>query len=78
MARDILQNEKFDLVVQVIEPNFKKRSLIFTLELMELALPLFIVVNNKNNTWQQADRFLQNLDRKFGKENKIQHCQMLI
>jgi len=66
VAREILQKEKFDLVVQIIEPDFKKRSLSFTLELMELGLPLFVVINNKNNSWKKADLFLENLEKELG------------
>ena len=66
VTRKVLQKEKFDFVVQVIEPNFKKRSLGFTLELMELNLPLFIVINNKDNSWKKTDFFLQNLKKKLG------------
>ena len=65
VAREILQKEKFDLVIQVIEPAFKKRSLTFTLELMELNLPLFLVINNKNDSWQQADCFLGQVKQKL-------------
>jgi len=65
VARKILQEEKFDLVVQIIEPAFKKRSLAFTLELMELGLPLFIVINNKNNTQKQTDHLLNDLEKEL-------------
>ncbi|MBD3245212.1 MAG: ferrous iron transport protein B [Candidatus Moranbacteria bacterium] len=65
VTREILKEEKFDLVVQIIEPNFKKRSLALTLELMELGLPLFIVFNNKNNSYARADYFLNKVKEVF-------------
>ncbi|MEA2006876.1 MAG: ferrous iron transport protein B [Patescibacteria group bacterium] len=66
VTREILQKNEFDLVVQVIESKFKKRSLAFTLELMEMELPLMIVVNNKDNVWHKADFFLQNIKKHLG------------
>lgn len=61
VARKLLQEEKFDLVVQVINPRFKRRAMAFTLELMEMGLPLFIVINNKDEVWTQASCFLSNM-----------------
>lgn len=65
VTHDILLNEKFDLVIQVIDPKAKKRSLDLTLELLELGLPVFIVVNNINNRWQRADDLLQILKKEL-------------
>lgn len=62
----ILQTGKFDLVVQLIEPAAQKRSLTLTLELMELGVPLFLVLNNKQGIWQQANCLLKKVEQKLG------------
>ena len=65
VTRKLLLEGNFDLVVQVIEPKYKKRAMAFTLELMEMGVPLFIVINNKNDIWKQTDCFLENLKKEL-------------
>jgi len=65
VTRKILQEGDFDIAINLIDPNFKKRSLSFTLELMELEIPLFVVINNKNNDLRQSECFLRDLEKKL-------------
>lgn len=71
VTKDFLLNEQYDLIVQIIDPQAKKRSLAFTLELMELDIPIFIVVNNIQNNCQKADFFLQTLKEKLEIEGMV-------
>lgn len=65
VTRDFLLKEETDLIVQIIDPKEKKRSLSFTLELMELGIPIFIVVNNIKDRCKKAEFFLKAIKEKL-------------
>jgi ferrous iron transport protein B len=53
-VRELLFSEQIDVLIQCIDANRLKQSLLFTLDLMELNIPLVIALNAVDETEQQG------------------------